>query len=193
MLQLKLIVRNIFRNRATTVLNVVGLTLAFSLFLIISLWAKHALSFDRTTLREYPVYRITCDRVTGSGSVHSAFTSHGMAPLIRDKFPEAHLIGRLQVDPADPVRVGDLDIEAQLYAYADKEFLELFGIELILGDPGSGILDDPSAIIISESLANKFFDGKEVIGSRVIDSKWNRERGIIVGVFKDLPQSSSTS
>ncbi len=190
MLQLKIIIRNIFRNRSTTILNVVGLTLAFSLFLIISLWAKHALSFDRTTVREYPVYRITCDRITGSGSVHSAFTSHGMAPLIRDKFPEAHMIGRLHIDSADPARVGDLDIETQVFAYADNEFLELFGIELILGDSGTGILDDPSAIIICESLANKFFDGKEVIGSRLIDDKWNREKGIIVGVFKDLPQNS---
>ncbi|MFP4367738.1 MAG: ABC transporter permease [Bacteroidales bacterium] len=190
MLQLKLIIRNIFRNRATTLLNIVGLTVAFSLFLIISLWAKHALSFDRTTVREYPVYRITCEKVTGSGSAHSAFTAHGMAPLIRNKFPEAHLIGRLQIEAADPVRVGDLDIEAQQYAYADNEFLKLFGIELILGDSDAGILDDPSAIIISESLANKFFAGKEVIGSRIINSKWNTERGIITGVFKDLPQNS---
>ena len=156
--------RNAARQRGITVLNVVGLSLAMAAALIISLFIRHSLSFDRFHGSD-PIYRIEQQRGTW-GTV--ARPPYGLADLIEKEWSGIKSIteasgtqsvsNQLSIDQVDFMIDGVLQV--------DESFLDVFAFDLVETDHPQPLLPD-NAIILTESTAQRLFGSENPIGKTI--------------------------
>ena len=82
-------------------------------------------------------------------------------------------------------------VDAEGFCLADQHFFEFFSFPLLRGDAKT-VLTDPFTAVISESMAERFFEQEDPIGSLItIDSKEYRGDYRVTGVMKDVPAQST--
>jgi putative ABC transport system permease protein len=87
---LKVAVRSIFRNKLTAFINIAGLALAIACSVLIALFIKDELSYDRYHSKADRIYRVTRDFLSPDGSValHLGHVAPPFGPLLENDFPE---------------------------------------------------------------------------------------------------------
>jgi len=184
---LKIAFRNLTKNKAFSFINVLGLTLGFSCFILISLFVIDELSFDRFHTDFDDTYRViqTIEEPSG-GTREVATIAPVIGPNLKNQFPEVAdqtrlmNIGRLTVGN-DPLK---RDYE-QIWI-AGPNFFDFFDFEFLYGNPSTS-LTGPNNLVITESTALKYFGKKDVLGERLYT---NRFEATITGVIKDFPPNS---
>lgn len=152
---LKLFLRNILKQRIYSVINVLGLSVGISLFLLISLFVIHEYNYDR----DNPAYHAIERLEIGGWSVLPAGVSHilnGQIPEIK-RFSRTQVTGKTlltyQADTTSDVR-SDISLEYGLFV--DSTFLEMFNFKMIYGNPRTAMAEDYNCVI-TESTAKKLF------------------------------------
>ena len=172
-------------------INIAVLTIGIACTILITLFIKDELSYDRFHENLHSIYRPLTRFHNPDGSVQSQEgTVHvPHAPALKEYFPEVkHYV---RVFPVEfTVQLGDL-IENQEITLADAEFFKMFSFPLIQGDAASA-LSDYSSIVISESYAKKYFRGEDPIGKTFTLISGNYRNDFIVsGVAKNPPPNST--
>ncbi len=168
--------RRFTRHRGYTLLNILGLTIGLACTVLIGLYIKNELSYDRHHNQADRIYRVV--------SRHSARTSGPLAPLIRTQVPgveQAVWIRGTVGSWLFAVEEGRY-YERQVY-WADQSLFNIFDVPLIQGNPATA-LTAPYTIIISESMARKYFGETDPIG-RVIDADNGFYNFTVTAVMKD--------
>lgn len=167
--------RNIQRQPVYTILNILGLATGIAAGLIIALYIRSELSYDKSFPQYDKIYRVHFkDR---------AESSPLMALELDEAFPEAEGAARLSFfGKRIIVSESDVPVEATGY-FADSSFLTLFGINLIEGD-GVQALAASGTAVISKSMSEQLFKGSPIGKIMKLD---NRRELIIGAVMEDLP------
>lgn len=188
---LKICWRNIWRNKFHSVINVIGLTLGIVCFLLISLYVFDELTFDRHHVNSDRIFRVVEHRNAEGEATSVAAVSYNVGEESRKLIPEIEnstkilRLGRANlVDPENPVNFHS-DITT-----ADERFLQIFDFPLISGDRDDA-LKEPNSIIITEDLAMRIFNRKDVMGKNLRFSNLSDFK--ITGILKNLPLNSSFS
>lgn len=179
--------RNIFRNKLFSIVNVLGLVFGICSALLIFLWVKDELSFDGFHVNGDRLYRVMENQTYSDGRIYTfAATPGPMAPFIKDKFPEIEQATRFTWDIT---RLFQLD-EKSFYEtgkYVDPDFLTMFTFPVIKGDANTA-LNDKHSIVITEKMAVKYFGKEDPIGKTLLlDTK---DAFSVSAVMKDLPLNS---
>jgi putative ABC transport system permease protein len=183
--------RHFRKQKAISIINITGLTIGITCTILITLFIKDELSYDRFHENHNSIYRPLIRFHYPDGSVEwqgsTVHVPHG--PALKEYFPEVKRYVR--VFPRElVVKLGDL-IENQEVILADAEFFEMFSFPLIQGQKAS-VLSDISSIVISESYAKKYFGEKDPIGKTFTLISGNfRNDFIVTGVAKDPPPDST--
>ena len=192
--------RRIHFNRHTlfsTVLNVTGLTLALSVFMILMVQVMYDWRYDRCYPGYENVYRLEY-------TAHEDMNAYGvnwsrpMITMMKDVLPQAEAIGTYVYDKgaAAAMREAGSDKSGVSLKFADCDYglLKVFPFEFTEGD--TALFRAPRMALISERGAAKLFGkespvGKEVEFSSSTIVRYLPTRFTIAGVYRDFPENSS--
>jgi len=192
MLNLKLILRNLFKKKSYTILNIVGLAIGFSCSFAVIGWVKNELSYDKHLPDSDRIYRLTLETVTSGNRLHFARCWVQWIQQLPGVFPQIEELVRLEPYRHTAVKADENKFYSDKIFATDSNFFKVFGIDLLYGDAES-ILNDPYSMVISSSFANKCFGNTNPIGKTILlsgeyETDWTSLN--IKGVMKDSPLNS---
>jgi putative ABC transport system permease protein len=189
---IKVALRSLARNKFYGLINICGLAFGLACVFLIFEYLKLELSYDRFHEGAENIYRITWEDENPQTR-----TPHPMAQAMVQDFPEvqsavsitplwgAGLTTRIFSfrNPETDVRYEESNVMA-----VDSTFFDVFTFPLVEGDPKK-VLKDPGGLLLSESMAKKYFGDDDPIGKQLLVN--NEKKPVeVVGVFKDVPQAS---
>ena len=186
---LKIALRNLTRNKVFSVINIAGLSLGLTCCMLIVLYTKDEISFDRFQKNKDQLYRIqaTLSDENETRTIGSTNAIHG--PAFKEEIPEIEEVVRTQSSSFVSKKGSDFLNENILFA--DPNFFTVFSPPMISGDPET-VLSDVQSIVISENVAKKYFNTTDAVG-KILNLKIDKEFEpfIVSGVAKNCPQNSS--
>ena len=184
---LKLFIRNVFRNKTFTILNIAGLATGMACFILIMLWVRDELSYDRYNIHCDRIVRITFhSRINGTEGISPYCPAPLSAALVND-YPEVEKSVRFRNYGKSIVKYGNTSFTEYDITYADSTIFGIFTIPLVRGNPENA-LTAPFTVAISESMARKYFGDEDPIDKMLkFDAKTDFR---VTAVFRDLPETS---
>ncbi|HPR17349.1 MAG TPA: ABC transporter permease [Candidatus Cloacimonadota bacterium] len=180
-------IRNLFRHKTFSLINILGLVIGMVCVILIGLWINDELSFDKFNENYDQIYRIGTDSKMGEQEGTGSFTSHVLAPTLMAEIPEIEKAARLRGKYEKLATYDKTNILLKNIYYSDPELFDIFTIPLVAGSK-SDLLTKPRTIVISNAVARKFFPNEDAIGkSLTFDNTIEME---IVGITQDLPANS---
>jgi len=181
----KTAIRNIIKYKAYSVINFIGLTCGLALALLISVYVRSELSFDRFHEKADRLYRF---RYTAPNGLELAGTPPPIAVYLKDFFPEVEEVARIYGRNVSIKRPGATEsFEETGVLFADSSIAKMFTLEYVKGHPGHP-LSDKFTVIINEEMAEKYFGDTNPLGESLTLSG-NRDFKV-VAVVKDFPENS---
>ena len=179
--------RNIAKNSFYTFLNTLGLVIGMTTFLLLMQFVWHEYSYDHFLNNSDRIFRVEQDRFNkGELTTQWASGCAGIGPALKANFPEVEYYIRLRKDGLI-LTEGDKTFREENIYYAGSDFFRIFSIPLIRGID-SLALKEPHSIVLSQSLAKKYFGNEDPLGKTIIADRDNLWK--ITGVFKDLPENT---
>lgn len=170
-----------------TWLNIAGLSLGLTGILLLSFWIINELSYDRFHKDHRNIYRVeSLVNFGGEQMVWHVVPAPTAGALKRD-FQEVTESVAMQKGYNPVLRVGnEVFNEANLY-FSGPTFFDLFSFRLLAGDP-ENVLSDPYSVVISESVAERFFGNTVPLGKTLLLD--NKQLLTITGILEDTPSNS---
>jgi putative ABC transport system permease protein len=182
--------RTLRKNKGFSALNIIGLATGLATCLLIVLYISDELSFDRYNLQAGRIYRINHEVKFGGNYFDLAQTPAAMGPETVRQFPQVEQYTRIAVHEPVLIRMGNENLRELRVAFADSTLFAVFTLPMIAGDPGAA-LKEPHSIVITESMARKYFGGaggEGCLGRTLLIN--NKTPYKITGIIKDIPVQS---
>ncbi|RQO74730.1 cell division protein FtsX [Pedobacter sp. KBW06] len=188
-LNLKIALRNLWRNKTSSVINIVGLAVGLSACLLLLLYVNYEMNFDRHFKDSDKVYQVMTNFQDANGKITSTggVPGNGIAMAIKTKIPEVDEVTRIAGNDESLIANKD-KVFKKVDLFGDPEILKVFNYEFITGNPVTA-LNSPDAIILTETTAKLLFGSTDVLNKTV--RYQNRNDLKVSGVIKDLPLNVS--
>jgi putative ABC transport system permease protein len=190
---LKIAFRAILRDKLSSFINIFGLALAMCCCLLIYIFIKDELSYDRYHANANRTYRITRNFLSPDGSVnlHLGHLAPPFGPLLKNDFPEFEEVARtlntrLLIALQEGAEEKKAFNEEGAY-YAEPEIFKIFSIPMVEGSPDKG-LTQPFNLLLSEETAKRYFGSESALGKSL--KVGNTYDAVVSGVFKNFPKQS---
>ncbi len=184
---LKIALRNLFKYKLTSFINLFGLTIGLTCCLAIIAYNANELSYDRYHNNAERIYRIATDWKWEGGKLNFATSSGPIAPLLKQNFPEIEKTVRFFAEGTEFVKSGDNTIELSPI-FTETGFFEIFDYTFLHGDSKSA-LGEPNSMVLSEGTAIKIFGSADKAYGKNLDYI-NRAPQKVTGIIKDVPANS---
>lgn len=182
---LKIAIRNLYRHKGFSLINILGLAIGMSVAILIMLWVRYELSYDKFHSKSHLLYQLVQTQEYASGPLTTTCMPGVIGKDIQEDIPEI-TNSFMYYYSYSIVRIGE-DAYKQLIMFAAPQIFEMLDIEFIDGDPGH-VFDDPNSIVISNKMAGKYFKDENPIGKTIqLD---NEHHFKVTGVVEDLPENS---
>lgn len=181
--------RNILRNKIYSSINLLGLAVGICCFLLLFLFIRDELSYDRYHTNADRVYRLnrTFLSADGTPSLQLGTVAPPYGPLIREEFPQIKEAVRLFGTSALVRRGEKIFREENIFA-AEENLFRVFDFNIKGGRPDQ-VLAEPYSVILSRPMAEKYFGQDDPVGQVLrIDNQVDYK---VTGVFEPLPTQSS--
>jgi putative ABC transport system permease protein len=199
--------RNIAKNRTFSIINITGLSVSIAFCLLLFFYIKYEQSYDNFHAKKGRLFRLEMSNVWPSSdtakkkSVFSFLTKEDnvknqltfplvIAANLQNTFPEVKSITRFKDERDNIVKVNNDAYRERHVLYADSNFFSNFSFHLLKGNPKT-VLNSTGNIVISASLAKKYFGSNNPIGKTIQVIIDTTQTFIISGVAEDAPQNSS--
>ena len=175
------------RDRFHTILNIIGLSTGLACSIIILLYLQNELTYDSYHEKADRIYRIGTNVITSGQPVKFAASSPALGPKLKKEYPEIEESVRIVPLPEILFSVGGKTFYEGNIAFADPNFFCVFSHKFIHGEP-KRCLKDPGNIVLTESLARKYFGDNDPVGGFI--KVENEHLATVTGVIEDLPRNS---
>jgi putative ABC transport system permease protein len=187
---LKIAWRALIKNRFFSILNIVGLAIGLASFLLITLYVKEELSYDRFNEKANRIYRINSDIIMGGSELKLAVSSDPMGAALKKDYPQIEEYTRIYASSGSKlVKKGDVFIQENNVANADSTLFNVFTLPAIEGDTHTA-LNEPNTVVITESTALKYFGTVHAVGKSLETDDKGGTVYKVTAVIKDIPQNS---
>ena len=179
-------VRNLVKHKLYSAINIVGLAVGLAACILILLFVRNELTFDRHVAEAERVHQVVIRaQLPGRAADTVANTMVPLADAMKQAFPEVELRANL-VSQGITLRQGD-KLFAETVLAADPEFLEIFDLEFLEGDRATA-LRDRAGLVLGEEAARKYFGDEPALGrTMTIDGQHDVR---VTGVLKALPPNT---
>jgi putative ABC transport system permease protein len=188
-LNLKIALRNLWRNKTSSVINIVGLAAGLSACLLLLLYVNYEMNFDRHFKDADKIYQVMTNFQDATGKITSTGYSpgNGIAMAIKTKIPEVNAITR--IGGGDQSLIANRQkVFKKTDLFADPDILKVFHYEFIAGNPSSA-LNTPNSVILTAETAKLLFGSTDVLNKTV---RYQNAKDLkVTGVIKDLPANTS--
>ncbi len=187
-----LAVRSILKNKVTSSINLLGLTLAFSALLLMLLYIIDETSYDRYNKNGDRIYRVSRESIDIDGlpELHFGNVNFALAVHARDDFAQQiESVVRFSDNSNTLVGYessGKSFVESRMF-FADPDVFNVFSWSLTKGNATTA-LTDLNTVAISESVAKRYFESEEAMGKILMME--NKVPLMITAVFRDIPTNS---
>lgn len=185
--------RYLIKYKSHNILNIIGLAIGFTAFILVSLYVNYEYSWDKHNVNYDRLYRVQRNYVKArhamDGNDISPHTRGITAKLLFPRYPEIENI--LIIKELNGLHVSSDGVQPfydnrKGYA-AEQSIFQLFTYNFLGGDKNTA-LTDPFSVVLSETMAKMLFNDINVVGKTVIlEKKFNLK---VTGVYRDLPQNS---
>lgn len=185
---LKIALRNLLKYRSFSIINIAGVAIGLACFLLLALYVRDELSYDRHHVNADRIYRLSRTFLSkdGTASLRLGHAAPPFGALIRQDFPEVEEVVRL-LETGALVRYGEhLFNEENLFA-AEQNIFKVFSFNVVNGNPDKA-LENPFSIMFSRPMAEKYFGKENPLGKIVrLDNQLDYT---VTGVFEPMPAQS---
>jgi putative ABC transport system permease protein len=184
---IKIAIRNLFRYRGYSAINILGLAVGVASCILILLFVQNEMNYDKFHENGDRIYRILRTAKEDNGLRRIAVTSAPFADALLTDYP-ADIEATTRVMPNDAlVSYGDKVFHEKKFYLADANFFSFFSYPLVSGRPAQ-VLKEPNSVVISQDIARKYFGEKDPVGKVFnIDKQYDFK---ITGIFGKTPGNS---
>jgi len=156
--------RTLTRQKAYSLINILGLSTGIASFILILLFLQNELGYEKHIPRAADTYRLVEIQVPAGIEVqHVAITSGPWAPHLKEGLPELEDVVRVMPTGGNVLRAGDKVLRQRYTYYADPSVFPLFAIDLASGNPNTALVE-PNTAVLSVSMAERLFSTGNVLG-----------------------------
>ena len=178
--------RNLWKHRVFSGINLLGLAVGMSSFLLIFSYVSFERSYDAYHSKADRIYRVICDTKTETEVLPTGSTSGPTGPSLKADFPEVESQTRICFMNF-LVQNGIKKFQEINILAADSSLFTIFSFTLLKGDPSTA-LKDPFSLVLSEAGAQKYFGSANPLGqSLIVEGKYNFK---VTGLMKNIPDNS---
>ncbi len=184
---LKIAFRNVLKQKTTSFVNIVGLSVGMACCILILLFVQFELSYDKFQKNGSNIYKVL-ERGYTKGIFYSSGTPIPLGPTIKNIFPECvHAVRFSSRKAWNSIQYGEKRFEENGITSADPGIFEMFTFEFIKGDHKSALFE-PNCIVINNEIAKKYFGEEDPYGKIINIGK---DAFKITGIVKNLPSNST--
>ena len=188
---LKTALRNLSGNKTFSFINIAGLSIGLACCLLIFLYTKDELSFDRFQQKKDRLYRISCEIIEKQHGMDKRYGLAGavQGPAFKEEIPEVEAFVRVNED--DFIVKKNAETFNQKAVWVDKNFFSVFSFPLLSGNPAE-VLSDYHSVVLTDETAKKYFGTSNAVG-KTLDLEINKkyETFVVSGIAKKCPENSS--
>ncbi|NMH88909.1 ABC transporter permease [Flavivirga algicola] len=189
--------RNLLKNKGFSFINIFGLSIGVAACILISIYILHESSYDKHVSNSENIYRITGNFIIDDQITPTIHFSANTAPTILQDFEEVQNTGRLMATElfwgagSNNIRFDGENTQhyEEGFTYADQSIIDIMDIQMVYGDAKTA-LSNPNTIVISETIANKYFKNQNPIGRSMYLNGNNDRPFKINGVMTDFKSNS---
>ncbi|TWI98091.1 putative ABC transport system permease protein [Mucilaginibacter frigoritolerans] len=183
----KIAFRNLWRNKAFSAINILGLALGLAVCLLITLFVSDELGYDKYNSNADRVYRVNSDFKVNGSVFNDRESPAAMAGTLMKDYPQIEQATRLKDNGKVLVKKGDQALFEPNWFFGDANLFDVFTVQMIAGNKKNA-LKEPHSIVISEYIARKYFNSTDVIGKTLRLN--NTDDYKITGVITNMPAQS---
>ncbi len=182
--------RNFRKNWQYSSLNILGLSIAFATLILVITYLHQETTYETFHENADRIYRPTYNFTAQSGfNAHFARIPSTYINELPHEIPEIENLIRFQNKEQKYIRIGDQRFKPKHAYITDADVFKVFTLPFIAGNPKTA-LAKPNAIVLTETIAKKYFATLDIIGKKLMVTGNNSETEttyIVTGVIKDLP------
>lgn len=187
---LKVALRTMIKHKAYSAINLFGLAVGLACFMLITLYVRDELSYDRFFDDADRIHRVVVDRINPGVSEEPRIqTPDALGPAMQNEIPEVTRATRL-LPPFfgnRTLKYDDKTITSTRYLMVENTFFEVFSLSFLRGS-AKDAMTDPSSVVLTESTARLLFGAEDAFGKTLtLDSD---ETMKVSGVVEDIPTQS---
>lgn len=189
---LTIAIRNMRKEKLTSFINIIGLTIGITFFLLLFSYVWDELTYDRFHDKSDRIYLLYANDNQLTPRLH---INNKIGEAASRQFPEIQNRVAFFTFPM-VAKYGGL-VEQEMITFAQSSFFDIFNFPLKYGNSHK-VLDQLSNVVISEEIAQKYFDNDQPVGKEFTISFGSREEGgpkridvVVSGVLKTIPGNSS--
>jgi putative ABC transport system permease protein len=180
--------RNFIKYKGYSLINILSLSFGFFCFILIMMFVVHEKSYDEQYSEN--VFRLALEVQTGEVTTKQAQTPPVWTRLMEAEFPEIEATVRVK-PPRQTWMVTNeernINFAERRWVFADSNVFSFFNIPLVQGTP-SNVLQGTSKVVLSESMAKKYFGDADPVGKNLMLDKVNIYQ--VSGVMEDMPENT---
>ena len=190
---IKIAFRSLLKNRVYSFINIFGLTIGIVSVVLIMMFVSHESSYDKFHENGDNIYKVTLERMYPTYNTFYAIIPHSYAEVMQKDFPEVQNAVRVFGGGNNEVAIRVINdnneeetFEETGFIQADSNFFEFFSFKLLRGEEDK-VLSNPNDVVLTESVAQKFFGTLDVIGKQLSVGQLEIN---VTGVCADPPANS---
>jgi len=184
--------RSIKKQKTYTLINLLGLAIGMACCMLMILYVRDELSYDRFYKNADRIYRVTSRYSQASNyQLHFARCPEDWIRNMPQDYPEVLGMARFH-NARSAVRYGDKKFYEERFYVTDPNVFDVFDYQFVSGSP-AGALDEPYSLVMTEDAARRYFGETDPVGSMVSvinHFKLEKQTFTVTGVIKTIPRQS---
>lgn len=181
-------IRNITKDKTSSAINILGLTIGITCSLFLIMYIMHELSYDRYHKNAANIYRVVSQIKEPDNEFTWSVAQIPLAEELRDNYPEVKNAVRFFGIGESLYKNGDKQFTEEEFYLADSTVFDMFSYEFMQGDINTA-LDKPFSIVLTEKVAIKYFGDAASALNQTLQNQQNQDYKV-TGVIRDVPLNS---
>ncbi|MEK6477807.1 ABC transporter permease [Catalinimonas sp. 4WD22] len=187
---LTIALRNFWKHKAFTMINLLGLSIGMACSILIFLWINDELQFNQFHTHSEQIFKVMQSRINEEGEINTwNNTPYVLGETLTEEYPSILQSVKITDEELLPLSVDDISVKERS-VFATPNFFEVFTFPLVQGDSTS-VLSETFSIAISESLSHKLFGEENAVGKTIHLKAGELVPFTVTGVFEDFPRHST--
>ena len=187
---LKIAWRNLLKNKLYSFINIFGLAVGLTCFLLITLYVVDELSYDRQFKDAERIFRINSDIKFGGAEQRMAVSSDPFGATLKKDYAEVEQYVRLYANNSRRfIKKGSEFLVENNCLHADSTLLDVFSLTILEGD-SKNVLTEPNTLLISKTAAQKYFGNASAVGKTLSVGLQNPVEYKVTAVYEDMPTNA---
>lgn len=187
-------VRNLWKNKTSALVNLLSLTLGMACCMLIVIFIRDELSFNKFNTRLKNIYLINWRSTAGGRTTTDATTPIVLGTTLTSNIPQIESAARLYprsgqmaIGDAADKNAGNKRYQERRVFFSDKDLFKIFTVDFLRGEPGQA-LASINTVVITDEMALKYFGTTDAIGKTLMYD--NKVLLHVTGVVKKMPDNS---